>query len=138
MDLLTQAIPPELPLCLGICLGIAQKRCKEKRIICINKEKINSAGKINVCVFDKTGTLTKDHLNIYAFLPVSISPLKNKNEKKFIFGKETKSIESMAEMSYHYYKNRIKDKSLKSASKERNRTFIYRKFSLLSRSNKSR
>ena len=56
LDLLTQAIPPELPLCLGICLGIAQKRCKEKRIICINKEKINSAGKINVCVFDKTGT----------------------------------------------------------------------------------
>ena len=124
LDLLTQAIPPELPLCLGICLGIAQKRCKEKRIICINKEKINSAGKINVCVFDKTGTLTKDHLNIYAFLPVSISPLKNKNEKKFIFGKETKSIESMAEMSYHYYKNRIKDKSLKSASKEIELLFI--------------
>ena len=124
LDLLTQAIPPELPLCLGICLGIAQKRCKEKRIICINKEKINSAGKINVCVFDKTGTLTKDHLNIYAFLPVSISPLKNKNEKKFIFGKETKSIESMVEMSYHYYKNRIKDKSLKSASKEIELLFI--------------
>ena len=124
LDLLTQAIPPELPLCLGICLGIAQKRCKEKRIICINKEKINSAGKINVCVFDKTGTLTKDHLNIYAFLPVSISPLKNKKEKKFIFGKETKSIESMAEMSYHYYKNRIKDKSLKSASKEIELLFI--------------
>ena len=124
LDLLTQAIPPELPLCLGICLGIAQKRCKEKRIICINKEKINSAGKINVCVFDKTGTLAKDHLNIYAFLPVSISPLKNKNEKKFIFGKETKSIESMAETSYYYYKNRIKDKSLKSASKEIELLFI--------------
>ena len=120
LDLLTQAIPPELPLCLGICLGIAQKRCKEKKIICINKEKINSAGKINVCVFDKTGTLTKDHLNIYAFVPVSILPSKNKNEskKKFIFGKETKSIESMAESSYHYYKKRIKDKSIKSASKE--------------------
>ena len=97
LDLLTQAIPPELPLCLGICLGIAQKRCKEKKIICINKEKINSAGKINVCVFDKTGTLTKDHLNIYAFVPVTILNSKNKNEnkKKFIFSKETKSIESI-------------------------------------------
>ena len=53
-----------------------------------------------------------------------ISPLKNKNEKKFIFGKETKSIESMAETSYYYYKNRIKDKSLKSASKEIELLFI--------------
>ena len=126
LDLLTQAIPPELPLCLGICLGIAQKRCKQRNIICINKEKINSAGKINVCVFDKTGTLTKDYLNIYAFLPVSIISSKNKNEKqkKFIFGKETKSIESMAEASYHYYKNRIKDKSIKSASKEMELLFV--------------
>ena len=126
LDLLTQAIPPELPLCLGICLGIAQKRCKEKKIICINKEKINSAGKINVCVFDKTGTLTKDHLNIYAFVPVTILNSKNKNEnkKKFIFSKETKSIESMAESSYHYYKKRIKEKSIKSASKEIELLFV--------------
>ena len=51
---------------------------------------------------------------------MSILPSKNKSEskKKFIFGKETKSIESMAESSYHYYKKRIKDKSIKSASKE--------------------
>ena len=81
LDLLTQAIPPELPLCLRICLGIAQKRCKERKIICINKEKINSVGKINVCVFDKTGTLTKDHLDISSFLPVTIIPSKNQNEK---------------------------------------------------------
>ena len=126
LDLLTQAIPPELPLCLGICLGIAQKRCKERKIICINKEKINSAGKINVCVFDKTGTLTKDHLDISSFLPVTIIPSKSKNEKqkKFNFGKETKSIQTMAESSYHYYKNRIKDKSIKSASKEIDLLFI--------------
>ena len=126
LDLLTQAIPPELPLCLGICLGIAQKRCKERKIICINKEKINSAGKINVCVFDKTGTLTKDHLNIFAFLPLSILPSKNKNEnqKKFVFGNEAKSIQKMAETSYHYYKKRIKDKSIKSASKEIELLFV--------------
>ena len=61
-DSLTQVIPPELPLCLSICLSISQTRCKNKNIICINRDKINSAGKINACVFDKTGTLTKDHL----------------------------------------------------------------------------
>lgn len=73
LDLLTQAVPPELPLCLGICLGIAQKRCKKNHITCINKEKINSAGKIKVCVFDKTGTLTEDHLDIYSYVPITVN-----------------------------------------------------------------
>ena len=124
LDLLTQAIPPELPLCLGICLGIAQKRCKEKNILCINKEKITSAGKISVCVFDKTGTLTQDHLSIYAFLPVTVISSGNQKQKKFVFGKETKSIKSMADSSYLYYKKRIKDKSIKSPSKEIELLFI--------------
>ena len=128
LDLLTQAIPPELPLCLGICLGIAQKRCKGKHILCINKEKINSAGKIKVCVFDKTGTLTEDHLDIYAYLPVTMSSKKNEDEvedkKNFFFGKETKSVKEMAQSSYQYYKNKLKDPSKKSAKKEMEQLFI--------------
>ena len=125
-DLLTQAIPPELPLCLGICLGIAQKRCKGKHILCINKEKINSAGKIKVCVFDKTGTLTEDHLDIYSFLPITITSKGNEEDKNknFIFGKETKSVKEMAESSYDYYKNKLKDPSNKSAKKEMEQLFI--------------
>ena len=70
LDLITTAVPPSLPCCLGVGIGIAQRRFKKNGIMCINRDKITSAGKINVCVFDKTGTLTEDHLNIAGFLPV--------------------------------------------------------------------
>ena len=69
-DLITTAVPPSLPCCLDVGKSISQRRFKKKGIICINREKIISAGKIDVCVFDKTGTLTEDHLNIAGFLPV--------------------------------------------------------------------
>ena len=126
LDLLTQAVPPELPLCLGICLGIAQKRCKKEDITCINKEKINSAGKIKVCVFDKTGTLTEDHLDIYSYVPVTVNSLNNQddNQRNFIFGQETKSVKEMAESSYKYYKDKIKNPSYKSGQKEMDQLFI--------------
>jgi cation-transporting ATPase 13A3/4/5 len=126
-DLLTQAVPPELPLCLGICLGIAQKRCKGKHILCINKEKINSAGKIKVCVFDKTGTLTEDHLDIYAYVPITVNAnddINNEENKNFVFGKETKSVKEMAKRSYEYYKDKLKNPANKSAIKEMDQLFI--------------
>ena len=126
LDLLTQAVPPELPLCLGICLGIAQKRCKKNNITCINKEKINSAGKIKVCVFDKTGTLTEDHLDIYSYVPITVNSGENldDNKRNFIFGQETKSVKEMAQNCYKYYKDKIKDPSCKSAKKEMEQLFI--------------
>ena len=126
LDLLTQAVPPELPLCLGICLGIAQKRCKKRHITCINKEKINSAGKIKVCVFDKTGTLTEDHLDIYSYVPITVNSGDNldDNKRNFIFGQETRSVEEMAKNSYNYYKDKIKDPSCKSAKNEMEQLFI--------------
>ena len=126
LDLLTQAVPPELPLCLGICLGIAQKRCKKKNIMCINKDKINSAGKIKVCVFDKTGTLTEDHLDIHSYIPITVSSRNNQEDKKanFVFGKETNSVREMAESSYLYYKDKMQNPSNKSAKKEMDQLFI--------------
>ena len=104
-DLLTQAVPPELPLCLSICLSIAQRRCKNQNIICINKDKINSAGKISVCVFDKTGTLTEDHLNIASFLPVSFYQTQNGNIR-IKFSNEITDMESIAKSNYEYYKKK--------------------------------
>ena len=125
LDLLTQAVPPELPLCLGICLGIAQKRCKSRNITCINKDKINSAGKIKVCVFDKTGTLTEDHLDIYSYVPITVNTdNQDDNKRNFIFGQETKSVEQMAKSTYKYYKDKIKDPSQKSAKSEMEQLFI--------------
>ena len=122
-DLLTQAVPPELPLCLSICLSIAQRRCKKQQIICINKDKINSAGKISVCVFDKTGTLTEDHLNIASYLPVSFYQTENGNIK-IKFTNEIKNLENMAKSSYEYYKNKNKNPENKSPKNEINQLFI--------------
>ena len=126
LDLLTQAVPPELPLCLGICLGIAQKRCKKRNIMCINKDKINSAGKIKVCVFDKTGTLTEDHLDIHSYIPITVGAGNNQGDKNknFKFGKETNSVREMAESSYTYYKDKLQNPSHKSAKKEMDQLFI--------------
>ena len=122
-DLLTQAVPPELPLCLSICLSIAQSRCKKQNIICINKDKINSAGKISVCVFDKTGTLTEDHLNIASFLPVSFYQAPN-GAIKIKFSNEVNDIEKDAKLIYEYYKNKKINSDNKSPKNEITELFI--------------
>lgn len=122
-DLLTQAVPPELPLCLSICLSIAQNRCKKQRIICINKEKINSAGKISVCVFDKTGTLTEDHLNIASFLPVSFYQTPNGNIR-IKFSNEINDIEIKAKAIFEYYKQKKSNPESKIPKREITELFI--------------
>ena len=123
LDLLTQAVPPELPLCLSICLTIAQSRCKKQQIICINKDKINSAGKISVCVFDKTGTLTEDHLNIATYLPVSFYQGQN-GAIKIKFSTEVNDIETLAKLIYEYYKNKKANPENKSPKNEITELFI--------------
>ena len=122
-DLLTQAVPPELPLCLSICLSIAQKRCRKLNIICINKDKINSAGKISVCVFDKTGTLTEDHLNIASFVPVSFYQTQNGNIR-IKFANEINDIESIAKSSYEYFKNKKQNSENKNPKNEITELFV--------------
>ena len=122
-DLLTQAVPPELPLCLSICLSIAQNRCKKEKIICINKDRINSAGKISVCVFDKTGTLTEDHLNIASFVPVSFYQTQNGNIR-IKFANEINDIDKIAELIFDYYKNKKINPDKKSPKNEITELFI--------------
>ena len=122
-DLLTQAVPPELPLCLSICLTIAQSRCRKQQIICINKDKINSAGKISVCVFDKTGTLTEDHLNIDSFLPVSFYQTEN-GKIKIKFSNRIDNVESISKSSYEYYKKKKLSSENKSPKNEITELFV--------------
>ena len=56
LDLITTTVPPALPACLGIGISYAINRLKSYGIICINRNRINIVGKVNICVFDKTGT----------------------------------------------------------------------------------
>lgn len=122
-DLLTQAVPPELPLCLSICLSIAQSRCKKQNVICINKDKINSAGRIGVCVFDKTGTLTEDHLEIASYVPVSFYQDQN-GRVKFKFSKEISNIEEVSKFCYDYYKKKKNDPKQNSPKNEITELFV--------------
>jgi cation-transporting ATPase 13A2 len=69
LDLLTTTVPPALPACIGIGISYALHRIKAKGMICINRERINLAGKVDLICFDKTGTLTEDSLNIFGYKP---------------------------------------------------------------------
>ena len=123
LDLITTAIPPTLPCCLGIGIGIAQKRFKKKNITCINRNKITPAGKVTVCVFDKTGTLTEDHLTIAGFLPVEAF---NKNTEDnfnfshniFAFDQFYQSIKEISNENFNYYKEKKNNPKKKSKKKE--------------------
>jgi len=64
LDLITIVVPPALPATLSIGTSFALRRLRRSDIFCISPNRINVAGKINVCCFDKTGTLTEDGLDI--------------------------------------------------------------------------
>ena len=132
LDLITTAVPPSLPCCLGVGIGIAQRRFKNKGIMCINRDKITSAGRIDVCVFDKTGTLTEDHLNIAGFLPVEahhkdqtqIDLNENSSKNTFIFDQYYDSVEILSKRNYEYYKEKITNKDIITKKKELTQLYI--------------
>ena len=131
LDLITTAVPPTLPCCLGIGIGIAQRRIKKKGIMCINRNKITSAGKINICVFDKTGTLTEDHLNIAGFLPVEAHYSNNRNNNNnkqshsvFTFDKYYETVLELSKENYEYYKQKKNNNNIKSRKKELRQLYL--------------
>ena len=101
LDLFTTTVPPALPACLGIGISYAINRLKNYGIICINRDRVNVAGKVNICVFDKTGTLTEDHLDIFGYRNI----LKD-NNGNFIFGNFTKDAKKNGEDAFIYYKEK--------------------------------
>ena len=134
LDLITTAVPPTLPCCLGIGIGIAQSRFKKKHIMCINRNKITPAGKISICVFDKTGTLTEDHLDIAGFIPVYARSksiisegkknISNFSHNSFFFGRFYESMKDLSKENFQYYKEKSKDPSKKSKKEELMQLFI--------------
>ena len=126
LDLITTAIPPSLPCCLGVGIGIAQRRIKRKGIMCINRNKITSAGKINVCVFDKTGTLTEDHLNIAGFLPVESHSGGNKENSQsiFTFDKFYESVGDLSKENFLYYKKKLNGENVESRKNDLRQLYL--------------
>ena len=124
LDLVTTAVPPSLPACLGIGISYSINRLKKQSIMCIARDRVNSAGKVNILCFDKTGTLTEDHLDIYGYRPVK---MKNKNKnQEFYFTDFTNKAITNANEAYNYYKQKKteKEKSKKDKNKDLNLFFV--------------
>ena len=85
LDLFTTAVPPSLPACLSIGITYSLSRLKDKGIFCIQRDRVNKAGSVNILVFDKTGTLTEDHLDIKGFVSVKMNKNKEFEFNPFLF-----------------------------------------------------
>lgn len=60
LDMITIAVPPALPMAMGVGTVFGLYRLAKQDVHCITPQRINMAGKVNTMVFDKTGTLTED------------------------------------------------------------------------------
>ena len=122
LDLITTAVPPSLPACLGIGISYSISRLKKQQIMCIARDRVNSAGKVNILCFDKTGTLTEDHLDIYGYRPVK---MKSKSQE-FYFSDFINNASINANEAYKYYKQKktAKEKEKKDKNKDLNLFFV--------------
>ena len=111
LDLFTTAVPPSLPACLSIGITYSLSRLSDKGIFCIQRDRINKAGSVNILVFDKTGTLTEDHLDIKGFVTTRIN-----DNKKFEFNDFSESCEKDSNIIIDHFKQ--KDKSYKNLNKD--------------------
>lgn len=104
LDLITTTVPPSLPACIGIGISYAISRLKKWGIICINRERVNLSGRVNMICFDKTGTLTEDHLDIYGFRPTKLD-----SSGAFGFDAFNSSCKNMQVSSYEHYKQKAEN-----------------------------
>jgi len=101
LDLVTTTVPPSLPACLGIGISYALSRLKKWGIMCINRERVNVSGKVNMICFDKTGTLTEDHLDVHGFRPVKLV------KGTAAFDMYVEDCKQIGESSFNYYKDKM-------------------------------
>ena len=69
LDLLTIGVPPALVAAMSIGTAVALSRLKGLKVHCIQSQKVNVAGVVDLFCFDKTGTLTTDHLQLRKVIP---------------------------------------------------------------------
>ena len=116
LDLVTITVPPAITMCMTLGVNYALSRLKTKRIICIDRNRVNSMGKINLIAFDKTGTLTEDHLNIFGYRTVLM------NNNKFTFNQLQPNADIYGKESYKHYKDKLNGK--KNINEDLKKNFI--------------
>lgn len=71
--IITNVVPPELPMQLSLAVNYSILTLIKKQIFCTEPFRIPNAGKINICCFDKTGTLTRNDLIIKGVTAVNLA-----------------------------------------------------------------
>jgi cation-transporting ATPase 13A1 len=82
--IITNVVPPELPMQLSLAVNYSILTLIKKVIFCTEPFRIPNAGKINICCFDKTGTLTQNDLIIKGLTAMNLAKVHNWNPKKSV------------------------------------------------------
>ena len=121
LDLITTTVPPSLPACISVGITYSLMRLKRYKIICISRERVNMAGKVNVICFDKTGTLTEDHLQIAGYVPVKLSTSSNNT---FTFDKYITDVSIYNNDVYNHYKHKMLDDTFHNKNEDLKQLFV--------------